>query len=258
MPLIVCIIQARRQSERLPDKTLMKLSGRRVLEHVIARCQQIHRVDQVLVAAPNHAEEDVIENVALKAGANCYRGDMNDVLSRFYHAAEHTNADYIMRVTADCPLLDPAVCDSLVEKFLVNQADYGSTAHWPHGLDCEIFSRALLEKAHFTANAPADREHVTLWMKRQEEVNAVSYLPETGNLHVGNRWVLDYPEDYNFLTALFDLLPDNCENLGWRDILDIVDQTPELRTLNDQQAREWGRKNEKIYQSVGHSWKSPA
>ena len=258
MLLITCIIQARRQSERLPDKTLLQLGNRRVLEHVIARCKRIPSVSQVIVAAPEDPFEDAIQDVATGAGATCFRGDMHDVLSRFYYAAKQAKADYIIRVTADCPLLDPGVCQSLVEKLFSEQADYGATASWPHGLDCEVFSWSLLEQAHEQAVAKADREHVTLWMKRQKDINFVSHVPDSGDLYVGNRWVLDYPQDYEFLTALFEILPADPDALSWQDILAIIDQHPELRALNEKCAHDWGKKNEKIYQSVGHYWKSPS
>lgn len=257
MPQVVCIIQARRQSERLPDKTLLELSGRKVLTRVINRCQKIGGVNNVIVAAPKGAYEDPIENVARSAGADCFRGDMRDVLSRFYYAAKPTKADYIMRVTADCPLLDPVICKALLDKLLDNSADYGATANWPHGLDCEVFSWRLLEQAHHNATALADREHVTLWMKRKPDIKSVSMLPENGNLHIGNRWVVDYPEDYEFLTSLFAHFPEHEDNISWKDILEIVDRNPELRAINAKCANEWGLKNERIYKSVGHHWKSP-
>lgn len=253
----ICIIQARLQSSRLPGKVILPLADKPVLAHVIDRCKQIEGVDQVIVAIPSCAEEDRLEQVIGELGVRCHRGPLNDVLARYFGAAQLHESDHVMRVTADCPLLDPSICGNLLKLLIDNEADYGATAGWPHGLDCEVFTRHLLEKAYRLATAAPDREHVTLWMKRQKNIRSVSFSPNSGNHFAQNRWVIDYPEDYRFLQSLFALLPPSEAVLPWRRVLELVEQNPALRAINQVRIAEWGKKNEQIYKSVGHSWKNP-
>lgn len=228
-----------------------------MLQHVIERCQQIESATSVIVACPDTPLENKTLELVSQCGALGHQGSELDVLGRFRGAADLAESDYIMRVTADCPLLDPTVCNDLFKLLLAEGADYGATANWPHGLDCEVFSRALLEEAHRHASAEPDREHVTLWMKRRNDIKSVSLTPSTGHLHANNRWVVDYPEDYEFLKSLFALLPADTSLLPWQAVLEIVEQNPHLRRINEKSASEWGKKNQQIYRSVGHHWESP-
>lgn len=257
MPSILCIIQARRQSNRLPDKILLPLGKNNVLEHVIRRCQHINAVSQVVVAAPEGRFEDVIEDVAAGSGALCFRGSMDNVLDRFWGAWKMAPADYVMRVTADCPLLDPRLCDDLVSNVLEQRADYGALSDWPHGIDCEIFTSGLLEHTQKNAENPADLEHVTLWMKRQKDIKTVTHSPGGKGLHAGNRWVVDYPEDYAFLQALIELAPDNILPWSHEEVLALVNDNPTLRRINAHCEDEWAKKNRQIYASAGHVWTKP-
>lgn len=242
---LICIIQARFGSSRLPGKILMPLKGAPALAHTIARARAIPGVDHVVCATTTGPENDAVVPVAEAAGASVFRGDEDDVLGRYHGAAAPFGARYVMRVTADCPLLDPQVSGALVRMALGEGADYGATAGWPHGLDTEVFTQALLEEAHASATAAVDREHVTLWMKRRTDIRAVELTPER-NLEQGNRWVLDYPEDYAFLSALFELLPEGSLP-SWREVFAVVDAHPELRAINRAQAEEWAAATARIY-----------
>lgn len=254
MSSISCIIQARRQSERLPNKILKLLAGKPILAHVIERCQQIHGVTSVVVAAPTGNYEDPVEDAAREAGALCFRGSMHDVLDRYVGAASLVDARFIMRVTADCPLIDPGLCSELTKRFLEQSGDYGGLSGWPHGLDCEIFTRELLMEAHSMATSAEDREHVTLWMKRQQHFKSVIHKPENGSYHSGNRWVVDYPEDYAFLSELFDRLALHTARIPWREVLAFIDKNPELREINALCEQDWVRRTKAIYASTGRSW----
>lgn len=257
MNSVACIIQARRQSTRLPDKILLPLGDKPVLQHVIERCKMIANISEVIIASPDDSFEDPVEQLAAKIGALIYRGSMDDVLSRYWGAAQLTEAPYIMRVTADCPLIDPQVCQALIEKTLENGADYGGLSGWPHGLDCEIFTREQLNQANRAATSPVDREHVTLWMKKQKNLKTVSLSAPSKNLFANNRWVVDYPEDYAFMQELFKFLPQNKTSL-WRDVLSVVDAHPELRCINEKRGDEWAKKNETIYKESGQRWRQPS
>ena len=255
MPKTICIIQARRQSTRLPDKILQDLGGKPVLQHVIERCQSIRGVDHTVVAVPTGSFEDPVEELATRCSAAIFRGDMNDVLSRYWGASQQFSASYVMRVTSDCPLLDPELCGHLLEKCQREKADYGGLSGWPHGNECEVFTQALLDKAYKLASHSADREHVTLWMKKQKDIKTTSFFPENkATFRNGNRWVVDYPEDYEFMKALFSHFPKGSAPSSWQEILSIVDANPHLRTINQMREDEWVSANREIYRQSGQNW----
>lgn len=247
MKKVTCIIQARRRSSRLPDKIFKSLAGKPVLEHVVERCQAIAHVTDVVVASPTGEENDPIEELVLALGAQSYRGSEHDVLSRYWGAWNKCPAPYVMRVTSDCPLLDPKVCCELVEKVTTERAEYGALVGWPHGLDCEVFSSGLLGRAFRYASHSGDREHVTLWMKKQSDLLRTNVQPPRGNLHFGNRWVLDYPEDFAFLSEIFKGLDPISPSTGWEKILEFVDQNPSLRQINADCEKAWAEKTKNIY-----------
>lgn len=247
MTSVTCIIQARRQSTRLPDKILKPLGGKAVLQHVIERCKQIEGVKTIIVASPDDHFEDQVEAIAIENHVHSYRGSMTDVLGRYHGAAQMTDCAYIMRVTADCPLLDPALCSQITELTISENADYGGIDGWPHGLDCEIFKRSALEKANAVARNPLDREHVTLWMKRQNNLKKTFLTSGENTLHTQNRWVVDYHEDYVFLEKLFSLFPSGNPAMSWEEIIEIVNANEELRSINNAQAIEWAEKNIEIH-----------
>lgn len=246
MKTITCIIQARRQSSRLPDKILMPLRAKPVLQHVVERCMAITSVTSVVVAAPEGNFEDPIEDLAHRIGALCFRGSMTDVLERFHYAAQLAKSDYVMRVTADCPLLDPALCGMLAEQVVEAGADYGTLVDWPHGLDCEIFTTKLLADAHQAADLAVDREHVTLWMKKQKSIIRHNIHAPRADLRPGNRWVIDYPDDYRFLQALFNKLPAQTTYPTWQEIIAILDADSGLRLLNADCEQDWNLNNQSI------------
>lgn len=245
---VTCIIQARRQSSRLPDKIFKTLGSKPALHHVIDRCHAIQGVSHVIVASPDDPVEDPVEDLALQAGALSFRGDLHDVLSRYWHAHQLVDTPLVMRVTGDCPLLDPELCSELVTKVQQEGADYGVLVNWPHGLDCEVFTRDLLHRAHSEAHLDVDREHVTLWMKKQSDLKRTNISAPNGEMHTGNRWVLDYPEDLEFMQALFSLLPDPDAMPGWHDILQVITDNPHLRAINAECEKAWAKKTKQVYQ----------
>lgn len=193
---VACIIQARLRSTRLPAKVLLPLpTGRTVLEEVIYRCKQIKGVDAVVVAIPDTPENDIIASVACRTAV--VRGPEHDVLARYAKAASEVNADVIMRITSDCPLVDPEVSGQVLR--LVGGVGYASNC-WParehpHGLDCEVFTRDLLSMANNEATDAYDREHVTPFIQRNCRVEGSALLKSmVDRSHI--RWTLDTIEDY--------------------------------------------------------------
>ena len=236
---IAVIAQARAGSVRLPGKVLKKIGDDTVLSRVIRRARAIAGVDVVCVATSSLAGDDPVAREAERCGAAVFRGDERDVLSRYRDAARCLDAQTIIRITCDCPLIDPEVCGAVLDVFRRDDADYASnvaTASWPHGLDCEVFSRLMLERAAAEAVADDEREHVTLWMRRNESLRHTE-LPGPGGEAARQRWVLDYPEDLEFFQALYPRLPGTGQP-GWREVMEVLEAYPEISAINDKRMAE--------------------
>jgi len=228
------IVQARMTSTRLPGKVLMKLAGKSVLYHVLARCRAIVGVDAVCCAVPNTRESGPVVAEAERLGVGVFRGSERDVLDRYYQAAKILDADVVMRVTSDCPLIDPALCTDMLSLRAREQADYACNnmpPSWPHGLDCEAVTYAWLERSAREARKKYEREHVTQYVRNHPEARKAN-LPGPGGTAVDHRWTLDTLADLKFLQALFTRLPAGPEGWGWRVPFAIVEAEPELSLIN--------------------------
>lgn len=227
------IIQARMGSSRLPGKVLEQIGDRTTIEHVVSRCLRVKGADAVVCATSDLSRDDALADVASRAGAIIFRGSEHDVLGRYVKAALSVNADIVMRITADCPLIDPEVCDALLQLREREAADYASNAEprsYPIGLDCEAFTFAALAESAEKTSEPFDREHATQWMIRAphlKKANLHSGRPELGHL----RWVLDYPEDLQFMRAVHAALPPG-SNGYMKDILEVIGRNPDIAALN--------------------------
>ncbi|WP_395017684.1 UDP-2,4-diacetamido-2,4,6-trideoxy-beta-L-altropyranose hydrolase [Dongia sp.] len=233
MTRTVAIIQARFGSTRLPGKVLKPLGSGIVLDHAIQRCRAIPSVDEVVIATTDREEDGAIVAAAERAGAQVHRGSAEDVLSRYAGAARQANADVVLRVTSDCPLIDLDICDRVIRLRAETGVDYAANNMprlYPHGLDCEVFTRAALERADAAATAAYDREHVTPWLRRTADVTRTSLIGP-GWPAVQQRWTLDFPEDYDFFAALFPLLPPD-RIAGMDEVLGILAAHPEIVAIN--------------------------
>lgn len=232
----VCIVQARTGSTRLRGKVLEYISGAPVLAHVLRRCQAIEGIDEVVCATVPGSDGDAVAELAASLGATVFRGPEQDVLARYHGAAHAAGADVVLRVTSDCPLIDPDICADVLRLRAVQAADYATNnmpPSWPHGLDCEAFTRTALDQAMAQATALEDREHVTPWVRRNDKFRRVNLQGPGGSLTV-QRWTLDYPEDLVFLRAVAELLPPMTTTTpGWRDIAAIVARHPALSLINE-------------------------
>ena len=231
---IVAIVQARYGSSRLPGKVLKPLAHIPVLQHVLSRCQKIPSVDDVVCATTKGEQEDEIVRLAEAAGVGVFRGSEVDVLGRYHDAAVAAGADIILRVTSDCPLIDPDICEAVVQLRQSEGADYAAnnlSKEWPHGLDCEAFTFAVLREANRHATNAYDREHVTPWMRRASYLDRVN-LPCTAGARPELRWTLDYPEDLAFFEKLFeefsswDPIPDS------KELIRFLDLRPDISAIN--------------------------
>jgi UDP-2,4-diacetamido-2,4,6-trideoxy-beta-L-altropyranose hydrolase len=233
MTRTVAIIQARFGSTRLPGKVLKPLGQGIVLDHAIARCRAIPSVDAVVVATTDRAEDGATVAAAERAGAQVHRGPVDDVLARYAGAAKLAEADVVLRVTSDCPLIDPGICERLIRLRAETGVDYAANNMprlYPHGLDCEVFTRDSLDRAERAATAAYDREHVTPWLRRTPDVARIGLIGP-GWPAVQQRWTLDFPEDYDFLAALIPLLPQD-RIAGMDEVLGILAEHPEIVAIN--------------------------
>jgi len=230
----VAILQARMNSKRLPGKILKQLGNQTVLEHCLERAAAIPGVDAICLATTtNVADDATAEAASRQSGVTVFRGSEADVLSRYVGAARKLEAEVILRATCDCPLLDPEVCAGVLRIRSTRDADYAANNfvnEWPHGLDCEVFTRAALEEANRLASDASDREHVGPYMRRKE-LHDPPHLSGPGGLASTQRWTLDYPEDLAFLRALWPHLP-NAKPAGWRQVMQIIEWHPELTAIN--------------------------
>jgi spore coat polysaccharide biosynthesis protein SpsF (cytidylyltransferase family) len=227
----VVVIQARMGSSRLPGKVMMDLAGQPVLAHVVARAKAARGVDAVCVAVPDTALDEPLAELAVELGAEVARGPEQDVLARYALAAAETGADRIVRVTADCPFLDPETAGRVLAS-LDGGADYGSNVaprSWPKGLDVEAFTREALRRADREATDAYDREHVTPWMRAHLACANVA-LPD--DARAGWRWTLDHPEDLEFCRAVAARLPPWPHLASYAEVAAVIEAEPGLARIN--------------------------
>ncbi|NHN33885.1 cytidylyltransferase domain-containing protein [Paenibacillus agricola] len=232
----VVIIQARMGSTRLPGKVLRKLCDHTVLGHVLLRTQAIPNIDEVIVATTDLSMDDAIEEEAYKYNSRCIRGSENDVLSRYNLAAIESGANHIIRVTSDCPLIDPDVCSSIISNYLTQAVDYSSNTierTFPRGLDVEAFTMEALNKANDLAFKEEYREHVTPFIYRNPHLFTISqWVNKTDYSHF--RWTLDTIEDWILIEKIYDRLYDPKAFFSWHDVIDEMKRDPDLPLINAQ------------------------
>lgn len=244
----VAVLQARVGSTRLPGKVLADLAGRPLLARVIERAQAIRGVDTVLVATTVAEGDRPVMELARAAGAATFAGSEDDVLDRYYRAARQFQADVVMRLTADCPLLDPAMSVCVLERFLQGKVDYVCNTQpptLPDGLDTEVFSFAALEQAWREARLASEREHVTPYIWKHPVKFRLANVANPVDLS-GLRWTVDEPQDLEFVRAVYGRLYREDESpFGMGDVLALLEQEPSLCDINTGPAR-----NEGYVQSV--------
>jgi len=232
---VVAIIQARMGSSRLPGKSLAEIEKRPMLWHVIQRVKRASLIDRVAVATSTSPADDAIETMCRENDVSCYRGSENDVLDRFYSAACGEKASQVVRITADCPLIDPEVIDRVVRRFQGGDLDYASNAmvrSYPDGLDTEIFSFSALERAWREASKSSEREHVTPYL-RSGKFRTANVENDSTNLHQHYRWTVDEAVDLEFIRAVYKAFRER-ESFGMKDVLQLIDKNPGLTQMNSE------------------------
>ncbi len=230
----VCIIQARMSSTRLPGKVLLPLAGRAVLAHVLERLSCCTTLSEVVVATSDDVSDDVLAQWCLGQGVQVFRGSLNDVLDRYYQCALSHQAQAVVRITADCPALDPTLVDEVVQGFQAGEHDlFYLGGEFPDGLDCAVFSFSALQTAWREAKLPSEREHVGPYVVNHPEWFRIGHLDKFKGL-AHHRWTLDEPRDLVFLQSVFERLQRPVgQPFLTQDLLDLLDREPELMEAND-------------------------
>ena len=227
-----CIIQARLSSSRLPNKVLLTLNGKSVLDYVINQLTFCKLINKIVIATTNLKEDDQIENFAKKNNIDFFRGDSNDVLDRFFQCAKKNAFKKIVRITADNPLIDPTIVDNVIQKFMTNQYDYVSNhipRTFPQGTEVEVFSFKSLEFAWMKSKKYSEREHVTPYFYNNPnlfKIGSVSYDEDISYL----RWTVDKYPDFELVKAIVSKIKKR--PILMQDILELFYKDKNLFDIN--------------------------
>ncbi len=247
----VVMIQARCGSSRLPGKVILDLHGKPMLQWMIERVQMSRYADDVIVVTSFGREDLPIVSLCSSMGVPVYCGSQNDVLDRYYQAACLLKAEYIVRLTADCPCFDAGLLDEAIST-LDKDADYRGmmSETFADGLDLEIIKFKALEKAWREADKASEREHVTRYLILHPELFKLQdFVSESGNFGE-KRWTVDEPEDFEFVKKIYGhFIRKGTENFGYRDILAYLKKNPELEQLNAMHSR-----NEGLQKSIANDY----
>lgn len=234
-PRIIAIIQARMGSKRLPGKVLIEIEGYPILWHVVKRVSLARTIQKVIVATSTDPQDNAIVNFCAKNGIECFRGSEWDVLDRFYQAAKRYQADAIVRITGDCPLIDPQIIDKVVNAYCEGDYDYVSNTlyyTYPDGLDTEIFSFATLKAAWQEATLLSDREHVTPYIIRSGRFRCYNVESEIDISSRALRFTVDEPADLAFVRAIYSRFFSEKRDFTFHDVLNLLDKEPSLQEIN--------------------------
>jgi spore coat polysaccharide biosynthesis protein SpsF len=230
------IVQARMTSTRLPGKVMKIVCGKPLLEHLVDRLKRVKCADQIVIATTVNETEDIIVDLCKKLDISYFRGSEEDVLGRYYETAVKYEGDVIIRITSDCPVIDPDVVDYLIDFYMNNLKKYDYVSNilertYPKGMDAEITSFDTLKEAHFNAYDPFDRENVTPFIKkRPQQFRLYNILYKTDMSRC--RWTVDTPEDLELITKIYDALYYKNPLFSLNDILDLMNSNPKLENIN--------------------------
>jgi len=239
---IVAIIQARMGSTRLPGKVLKEISGKPLVWHVIKRVKKAKLINQIVLATTNKKEDLSLIKIASEIGVESYAGSEEDVLDRYFQAATKYKADVVVRITADCPLIDPEVIDKVIKSFLTDNFDYVSNTincTYPDGLDVEVFSYESLKKSWTDAKLLSEREHVTPYIINHKEIFKIGNVENDEDLS-SLRWTVDEERDLEFVNEVYKNLYNEREIFSMKDILELLKEKQELIEINSKIIRNEG------------------
>lgn len=240
--MILAILQARVSSSRLPGKVLRPILGKAMLALQIERILRAKYIDKLIIATSNEPTDDALAQLSKEVGVECFRGSLNDVLDRFYQVANQYQPEHVVRLTGDCPLIDHAVIDKVIQFHLEGQYDYSSNTikpTYPNGLDVEICRWPILKQTWEEAKLPSEREHVTLYIHHHAELFKLGSVENNTDLSK-LRWTVDEPEDFMLVNDIYEYLYPNNPQFTTRDILEYYSSNEMLQTINNHYQRNEG------------------
>jgi spore coat polysaccharide biosynthesis protein SpsF len=236
--MIVAIIQARMNSSRLPGKVMLTACEKPLLLHQIERMKDSKTIDKIVIATSVKKEDDVIKDFCEENNIMCIRGSENDLLSRYKMAADETQADVVVRLTSDTPLLEYNVIDKVVNVYTKNKYDFVSNCYplprtYPDGMNIEVFSKKILDEMYFNAKKPSEREHVTFYVLAQPKkfnIFRVDNIKDVSDY----RFNLDYELDYELIREVFNNLYKDGQIFLLEDIIKFLEKNPKILKINSE------------------------
>jgi spore coat polysaccharide biosynthesis protein SpsF len=223
-------------STRLPGKVMKEVRGKPLLEYQIERLKRANEADELVIATTTNNTDQPIVELCKRLGVAYYRGSEEDVLSRYYEAATEFGADIVVRVTSDCPLIDPAVMDKVIKHYKDNRDNYDYVSNtltrtYPRGLDTEVFSYKVLQEAYYNAQEQPEREHVTPYIYGHPERYRLGNVFHHEN-QSQHRWTVDQIEDFLLIENIIKALYPNNPQFNMTDVLNLLKGIPEWVKLN--------------------------
>jgi len=251
--MILAILQARMSSTRFPGKVLKQINGKAMLAHQIARVQLSKKIDGLVVATSTMADDNAIEALCTQLNVTCFRGDLENVLSRFYWAASAYEPSHVVRLTGDCPLIDSNIIDAVIDAHIAHSADYTSNTiqpTFPDGLDVEVMTWDALKRAYLKAKLSSETEHVTPYLIKNPGLFKLHSCTHSTDLsHM--RWTVDEIEDFELIAKIYENLSEKAPYFTMESILSFLAQNPHLSQINAKFERNAGMKTslekDKIY-----------
>jgi spore coat polysaccharide biosynthesis protein SpsF len=233
---IVSIVQARMGATRFPGKVLLDIEGRPMLWHVVDRLRRSRLIGRIVVATSLNGENDAVEDFCENNSIDCYRGSETDVLDRYYQTARLHDAAVIVRITADCPLIDPVVTDKVVSAYIKNRKNLSGASNiiartYPRGLDTEVVSFKALEECWRSARADYQREHVVVWIYENKDSYPMASVINNEDIS-GLRWTVDEEKDIDLVREIYRRLYKKGSIFLMKDILDLLKREPYLMDIN--------------------------
>ncbi|WP_037353027.1 cytidylyltransferase domain-containing protein [Selenomonas sp. FC4001] len=229
---VLAIVQARCSSSRLPGKVIKELAGKPMIIHELERLSRSKTIDKIVLATSTEASDDPLALVVADAGMTVYRGNLDDVLDRYYQCASEYQPQHVVRITGDCPVIDWRLVDNVINTHIKHGNDYTTLSeYYPDGLDTEVMKFSALEEAWNKSKLLSEREHVTLYLRNHGNDFKLETIPCKENLE-SMRWTVDEPQDFMFITQVFAELYSANQDFSMEDILLLLRKKTELMDIN--------------------------
>lgn len=229
---VLAIVQARCSSSRLPRKVIKELAGKPMIVQELERLSQSKMIDKIILATSYESSDDPLEQVLAGTDIEVFRGNLDDVLDRYYQCAKQYQPEHVVRITGDCPVIDWRLVDEVITKHIEHGNDYTVTSEdYPDGLDTEVMKFSALEKVWKNARLLSEREHVTLYIRNHKELFHAEEIPCTEKL-ADMRWTVDEPQDFVFVERVYSELYGDKPDFSLMDILELLQKKPDIITIN--------------------------